>query len=199
MTEKTKGEMTREHILGTAVSLINTRGFGNTGISHIIEATGVKKGNLYFHFHSKEELGLAIIDEASRQYNDYLKGKVKGDTCVDKLYSLVDAVFRYHRSRGFTGGCIFGNTALEMADTNEEFSRRISRIFREWVSMITSLIEGAVKAGELDSSIVPPALAKHVVALLEGGIMLSRVSKDERDMRQCISSLKELIESKRNA
>ena len=68
MTATIKGEKTREHILKSSRKLLVTQGFHNTAISEIISATGVKKGNLYYHFASKEDLGLAVLKDAKQEF-----------------------------------------------------------------------------------------------------------------------------------
>ncbi len=192
--EKRKGEITREHVLESAMGLINTRGYGGTSISDIIEVTGVKKGNLYFHFSNKEDLVYAMIEKARDDYNAFIGSRVRGDTALEKIYSIFDSIFRYHRARKFEGGCIFGNIALELGDANPRFAGLVRSIFDGWAKMFISLIETAQREGDIHAGLQPAPLARHMVAALEGAVMLSRLSKKAGDFRDCIDSLKALME-----
>lgn len=194
MSHKTKGEITRAKVIETARTLINAKGFSNTSINDIIQATGVKKGNLYFHFSGKEELGLAILQEAKREFFLFLSDSFQGQRPLERLGSFFDAVFTKHKEMNFVGGCLFGNTALEMSDKNCRFSHCIHEVFSEWTALIAGLLTEAREAGELKLKISPELLAKHIVAAIEGGIMLSRVSKCEDDLRDCLKSLRILLE-----
>ncbi|HPQ55495.1 MAG TPA: TetR/AcrR family transcriptional regulator [Spirochaetota bacterium] len=189
----TKGVETKERIVQRALDLINTGGYSATSMNDIVEATGVKKGNLYFHFSGKEELGLEVIREARRQYNEYLRVRIKGKTPLEKLESLLDAIVAFHRKRNFTGGCIFGNTALELGGQHKDFSALIAGVFREWRDMLSAMIDRCKAAGQVRSDIDTGKLAQHIVALLEGGVMLSKLSGKEDDLGNCVESVKIMI------
>jgi TetR/AcrR family transcriptional repressor of nem operon len=84
--------------------LVNEKGFCNTSINDVIQATGVKKGNLYFHFASKEELSLAILEEANKQFCAFLSKRLQAERPLDRLANLLDAVFEKQSSMRFVGG-----------------------------------------------------------------------------------------------
>jgi len=104
MDSGTKGEKTKSRVLKTARHLIHQKGFCGTSINDVIQATGVKKGNLYFHFPSKEELGLAILQEANKEFAAFLSNALHGDRPLDKLSNFLDAVFEKHGKAKFVGG-----------------------------------------------------------------------------------------------
>ncbi|MFW6414884.1 MAG: TetR/AcrR family transcriptional regulator [Thermodesulfobacteriota bacterium] len=193
MNSKNKGEFTREKILSRAIPLINAKGISNTSMNDIIESTGVKKGNLYFHFSSKEDLGLALIREAKQEYFRYINSRICGDTPLQQLDSILEAIVDFHASKGFIGGCIFGNTALEMGDSNDKFSTVIAEIFREWVSLMSGYIDEAKQFGELRLQFDSVQIARHIVAVLEGGVMMARLSKDKNDLLDCVKVLRSFL------
>ena len=47
---------TRDKILDTALTLFNKEGTSSVSTNHIAEAAGISPGNLYYHFHNKEEI-----------------------------------------------------------------------------------------------------------------------------------------------
>ena len=59
-----KGSQTRRRIVEQALQLFSVKGYYNTSISDIQEATGLTKGGLYGHFASKEDIWYAVYDEA---------------------------------------------------------------------------------------------------------------------------------------
>ena len=104
MVATSKGEKTRAKVLSATRELINQKGFRSTSVNDIIEATGVKKGNLYFHFAGKEELGLAVLEHAHKEFMEFLSKNLKGERPQERLSSLLDAVFEKQRKTKFVGG-----------------------------------------------------------------------------------------------
>jgi len=194
-----KGQRTRSHILKTAMGLFNTKGYHATSIADIVIASGVQKGNLYFYFTSKEDLALALLDEAHELYMAYLGSHAGGAKGLGKLEKVLAAIVEYHESRSFMGGCIFGNIALEMADQNPRFRQSVLRVFDAWSALFTGLLEEAMSQGELPATLSPERLARHIIAALEGGIMLSRLTKDKADIINSIDSIHMLLHTEKQA
>src|SRR5437879_11969199 len=57
------GRSTREAILEAASRLIHVHGYNHTALDDVLRESGVGKGNFYYHFKGKEELGCAILDQ----------------------------------------------------------------------------------------------------------------------------------------
>ncbi len=193
MVEKSKGEKTREHILKKTREVLISQGFYGTSISSIIEATGVKKGNLYYHFPSKEELGLAVLDDARQEFLSFLRQSLEGDDPLEEILTSAEAIFRELQGKDFIGGCLFGNTALEMVDSNPEFARVIRDVFSSWTEEYHRKLVEADGLGLPAGTMGPSLLARTLVALIEGWIMLVRVSKKEEDVQDCLTALRTIL------
>jgi TetR/AcrR family transcriptional repressor of nem operon len=190
---KDKGIRTRERVLAGATEIFHRQGFSGTTIHDLIRETGVKKGNLYHHFSSKEEMGLEVLTRARGDFFTFLDKSMQGDRPSARLANHFKAIVRYHESRNLVGGCIFGNTALEMSDRNETYRDIIHSVFEEWRSRIRDILESAVRSGEVRKDLDPEAMAKHVVATIEGGILVARASGNPADLKECLAILSGLL------
>lgn len=190
MRNRSTGQMTKYKVLEIATQLINEKGFSKTSINDIVRATGVKKGNLYFHFSSKDELGLAVLEKAKRDFSTFLRASLRGENPIDRLSNFLDAVFEKHRRARFVGGCLFGNTALELSDSNDVFTQFLAEVFQEWVESLAEVVREAYESGDLKAQFPPNVLAKHIVASIEGGIMMSRLTKNGDHLRDCLNALR---------
>lgn len=184
-----KGIRTRERVLAGAKEVFHRGGFSGTSISDLIRETGVKKGNLYHFFSSKEEMGIEVLHQAREDFFRFLEKSLQGDRPSAQLVNHFDAIVRYHEGRNLVGGCIFGNTALEMSDRNEKYRSVIHGVFEEWRRRIREILESAVGSGEVRTEIDPEAMARHVIATIEGGIMLARASRNPEDLKECLAAL----------
>lgn len=188
-----KGIRTRERVLAGATEIFHRQGFSGTTIHDLIRETGVKKGNLYHYFSSKEEMGLEVLTRARDDFFRFLDKSLQGDTPSARLANHFAAVVRYHESRNLVGGCIFGNTALEMSDRSETYRDVIHSVFEEWRRVIRDVLESAVRSGDVRKDLDPEAMARHIVATVEGGIMVARASRNPADLKECLAVLAGLL------
>ncbi|RLC27354.1 MAG: TetR/AcrR family transcriptional regulator, partial [Deltaproteobacteria bacterium] len=59
-----KGVQTRRNIIEKSLQLFSVKGYFNTSINDILDATGLTKGGLYGHFRSKEDIWYAVYELA---------------------------------------------------------------------------------------------------------------------------------------
>jgi TetR/AcrR family transcriptional repressor of nem operon len=187
----TKGQETRSRIIQTSRKIFTRQGFQNTSISEIIAATGVKKGNLYYHFTSKEELGIAVLTDARDEFFSILDESFTGKKPEDRIINSCNSIALLMQQTNFVGGCLFGNTALEMTDANSRFGIIVREVFSRWTDVIAKELRQitTTSTNRLD----PHILATSIVAILEGGIMLSRVYNEKSYLDNCITVIKKHI------
>ncbi len=188
-----KGDTTREKILDAARCLFNTKGFGATSISDLVRESGLQKGSLYFHFPGKDVIGLTVLEDARSSFMAFLREALSGETPGGCLENFFQCVMKKHLATGFVGGCIFGNIALEMGDSDKRFADIIDRVFNQWVAAIEEVVLAAQERGEIRDDLPANALARNIVAAIEGGIMMSRVKKEEGPLAECLDVLRSIL------
>lgn len=184
-----KGEATREKILHETNELILKKGFGATSLNDVLDASGAKKGTLYYHFASKEELGFVVLNRSIKNFLSELDAILIETEPLQSIRSFFDYALNYHREKKFTGGCLFGNTALEMSDTNKQYADCVSNLFIEWINRLDVVIQAGQQKGEFRSDIPSLSLSQTIVSTIEGGIMLSRLRKEEGPLKNCLQTL----------
>jgi TetR/AcrR family transcriptional repressor of nem operon len=164
-------------------------------INDIIQAVGIKKGTLYYYFSSKDELGLAVLERDRDDFLSFLETNLSGKDPQKALDRFFRATFKKHKDTGFEGGCLWGNTALEMSDTNPVYKKVVEKVFAEWIDKVESVILRGQDTGQIRTDRSAGELAHVVVAGIEGGIMMSRITKRDYPFKSCLDSIRTMLKS----
>jgi len=175
-------ERTRDLLLQAAFREIYRSGFQSAGIDTILAAANVTKGALYYHFDSKEALGHAIIEEiiaklTSDRWMLPLQ-RSKGEDPIDTLIGIVRAI--PHRPRDIKGGCPLVNLAQEMSQLDEQFRKRLKRIFHAWQEGIAMALRRGQSQGTVRRDLVPEETASFLIAMVEGYEVLAKNAQDAK-------------------
>lgn len=191
-----RGEQTRERILVEAARVFNRKGFAATTVNDLLKATGTTKGNLYFHFPGKEEVGLEVFRRESQDFSRFLDEALRAQTPGAALDQFFRMALEKHRQKSFVGGCLFGNTALEASDTSPVFANLVAEVFAEWIGKVAGTIAAAQAIGEIRADACAQELAELVVATIEGAIMQARLQKSELPLQRALDTLRKVLELK---
>ena len=171
-------------------------GYRNTSLDDVLRESGVGKGNFYYHFRSKEDLGFAILDTLVERFVERTLEPCFSDAEACRLAQIrcfLDRVLEAQRKSNCVGGCAMGNLASELSDVHEGFRARLASVFTKWRRRLTQALAEAQLRGEVLAACRPEATAQFLVAGLEGGILLTKVSKDISVLEQCVSELKRYL------
>jgi TetR/AcrR family transcriptional repressor of nem operon len=190
------GRTTRDALVAGALRLMEVRGYQNTSLDDVLRESGVGKGNFYYHFRSKEDLGHAILDQIIGSFLERTLEPCFSDPEGDRLRQIrcfISRVLEHQRQRKCVGGCAMGNLASELSDVHEGFRARLASVFTAWQERLTLVLREAQTRGEMVQSCQPEAVAHFVVAALEGSILLSKVTKNIAVMEQCVTELERYL------
>ncbi len=175
-------QRTRERLLQAAFREIYRYGFQSAGIDTILAATNVTKGALYYHFESKEALGYAIIEEIvaklTRDRWMLPLQRSKDKDPIDALIAIVRAI--PHQPRDVKGGCPLVNLTQEMSQLDEQFRKRLERIFHAWQEGIATTLRRGQSHGTVRRDLVPEATASFLMAMIEGYEVLAKNAQDPK-------------------
>jgi TetR/AcrR family transcriptional repressor of nem operon len=190
----TKADRTRQYIIETTADIFNKKGYAGTSMSDLTTATGLTKGSIYGNFENKEDVALAVFDyNYTRVISEINKRMASAKTYREKLLVYAD-VYNHYTMRSFPeGGCPILNTAIEADDTNGLLKDKASKALVKWQKNIQELIKLGVQAGEFRKDADPVQLAVSIVALIEGGVMISRVTDDKSSLNRVIKTVAYLI------
>lgn len=181
MAEKlSKAERTRQFIIQTTAGIFNTKGYAGTSLTDLTEATGLTKGSIYGNFENKDEVALAAFDFNLDQVKKLVdQNMAKASSCYEKIMAFVNVYDEINRSGSPRGGCPVLNTAVEADDTHALLKNRAATAINQWKSRVAELIRTGIHNGEFRPDTNAKQLSLSIVALIEGGILITRVTDDK--------------------
>ncbi len=183
---------TREQIIQTTCTLLETQGYYATGLNQIVEESGAPKGSLYYYFpDGKEGLTAEAIERTGRA----VAGRIHASLAeIDAPGEAVAAFFRtiggYVRASDFKAGGPITTVALETAGRSERLSQACAEAYRLWQGEFRAKLV----AGGMDEARAA-RLASLIIAALEGAIVLSRTFHSVEPFENAGLELRCLIET----
>lgn len=167
-----KGQISRQRIIEASNRLVYTQGYNQTSFSDIASAVGITKGNLHYHFKSKEDLLAAIIEQRKvsirqnleqwdHQFPD-VKDRLKRFAKM-LLNEQLDIV-RY--------GCPLGSLNVELGKCQvslQENAREMFDLLQSWLEKCFLKLE---RRGAKSRS-------KHMLAMMQGASLMAYVYSDD--------------------
>jgi AcrR family transcriptional regulator len=187
-----KGSRTRQDIVEASLQLFSVKGYFNTSISDLLEATGLTKGGLYGHFRSKEEIWVAAYDRAVEIWQGVVfAGVAEIDDPLERVLKTVENdLLGYVGGEVFAGGCFFLNMLVELSGQSEAMSRRILEGFNRFTRLLASWLKEAVELELLAPHVDPTEMADFIVTALNGAAARYAAQREPMILEQTVRQLR---------
>lgn len=164
----------KQEIIRISREVIHSKGYQATSVSDILTAAKIGKGQFYYYFQSKHDLGLAVVEDLVKDWEEQLIIGIlnTSNDPVTKLNQMLKWAETSHAEMDVKYGCAMGNLAIEMSAQNEEFRVRIEEFFNHWVNSVADILTEMIENHQLDKSVDPKKDAESIVAMIQGGILL---------------------------
>ncbi|MDB5148913.1 MAG: DNA-binding transcriptional regulator, AcrR family [Mucilaginibacter sp.] len=193
--ELSKAERTRQFIIERTSSIFNKKGYAGTSLSDLTEATGLTKGSIYGNFKNKEEVAAEVFEYNSGKVRKQIQERIqRANSYHDKLLVYAQVYHSFTRGDFIPGGCPILNTAVDADDTNPLLKDKAARAVTRWKTGIENLIKAGIEAGELKPDINATEMALSMIAMIEGGIMISKVTDSPANLDIVLASVHHMVD-----
>lgn len=190
-----KAERTKAFIIEKTAEIFNTKGFAGTSLNDMTAATGLTKGSIYGNFANKDEVALAVFDYNLKKLHTAIdSGLAKEKTFKDKLLAYATCYEGFLLPPFTAGGCPILNTAIEADDTHPALRKKALGAVISWKNNIISLINNGVDKGEFAAGTNAEQFALTMIAMIEGAVMIAKLTDNSGVVRTVLQSLKNMIE-----
>ncbi len=194
----TKGNETRSTVLGTALSLATQVGLEGVTIGKLAEHVGMSKSGLFAHFASKDNLQVAILEEASARFVAHVVApalkKPRGEA---RLRALFDNWFAWSKLDFMPGGCIFIAAGVELDDRPGPARDRYVAAQKDWLGVLAGAARIAIEEKQLRKDVDVEQLAHEIYSLAIGYHFLRRIGDAARAERRTRAAFDRLVDHAR--
>jgi AcrR family transcriptional regulator len=190
-----KGEQTRQMIISKSSRLFNQKGYASTFISDIMEETGLKKGGIYRHFDSKNELTIEAFKFSVKTMQEHYKDAIKDKkSAKGQLLAFIDAFTTLERDVPIQGGCPLMNAAIEFDDFTSDLISYVQSAMNDLLAFIEQTVIKGQKNNEISQDINPKQASIIILSSLEGALALSRLYRNPEPLAQTVNYLQSYVD-----
>ncbi len=191
---KSRSAQTRRFIIETAAPIFNKKGYAGTSMSDLTTATGLTKGSIYGNFKDKNDVAIhAFRHNIDLIFDFFSKELYAAGTAMEKLLAYPRGFRKIHRMVLAYGGCPIVNTAVEADDTHPTLRKMAMDVLNRWKAGLVALIEQGVAEKDIEPTVDAANTAEILIALMEGGILLSKVTGEESYFLNTIDTAENMI------
>jgi AcrR family transcriptional regulator len=191
-----KGDETRQAILGRAFELANVSGLAGLSIGRLAEDTRLSKSGLFAHFGSKEALEVAVVEEASRQFvHDVVVPALAEARGLPRIRALFERWLAWGQR---PGGCFFVGASAELDDRPGPARDALVRACKDWIDALATAARIAVDEGHLRRDLEVGQFAFELYGIMIGGHTFMRFLRDPGGLDRTHAAFERLVAAARH-
>lgn len=170
MEKKLKRMATMHKLQVKGLELFYQNGYYNTSIDDILKSLSLSKGAFYYHFQSKEDFFISIIQSliVRKVYStliEPIEGKENPFLEIDRCFenSLETAE---HNEMDY--GFVLGNFLTEFNRRNETISKYLTDIYKVWEVNLVTILQKGKSDGFVDRHVDSEGVATYLISSYMG-------------------------------
>jgi TetR/AcrR family transcriptional repressor of nem operon len=170
----------RKHVIEVAAQMFLSGGYVYTSMDDVMRESQVSKSNIYYHFKSKEDLLLSVVEYWITLYEAVLFALLSQNErkAEERIISFLDSLTQGIAQRDCQGACPFISLYLQSPGNADQVKSKISRFIVELQMMIEKLFRQGIQEREFRENVEPEKAACLFIALIEGSLVLAETNRD---------------------
>ena len=176
MSASNPASETSNRILDVAERLVQTRGFNAFSYADIAGALRITKASLHYHFPTKADLGERLIQRYRASFLEALNPiDESGLDAGSKLRAFVKI---YEDVLDRNRMCLCGMLSADYVTLPKAMKQEVRGFFEDAEAWLVKTLQRGGERKELALAAAPLEIARMLVAMLEGAMLLARAQGD---------------------
>lgn len=154
------------------------RGYEATSLDDLCEVTGLSRSSLYAAFGDKHALYLRALEQYEEMGLARIATALARPPIRDAIAAFVDRIIDDIVAGPGRRGCFIGNCAAELARQDRVAGARVRRSLDRVEATFRAALAGASERGELAPAMDVNALARFLVAGIQGLRLIGKANPD---------------------
>ena len=176
-------ENSKRTILNLAESMLQDKGFNGFSYAHIANELGVKNAAIHYHFPTKEDLSIAVIQRYRDRFKLWINNsRVKDLSHKDKLDWFFNIYTDMRADKGKV--CLVGSMEAELNSIPEGLQGEVQALHKDLLVWLQSTLTEGREAGVFVFRGEPMDKAAVILSTLQGALQMARAlgTKKFRDV-----------------
>lgn len=179
MARPSNTEHRRQEIVLGLMSAMAEKGYEKASIQSIAKAAGLSPGLIHYHFKTKLEILIALMNELSSKADERFEElAAEARSAEDKLMAYIDAALALGEGsdqNAVAAWVIIGAEAVRLEDVRSLYQEVISKHSRTLIELLTHT---ALEAGNKLTKKHAEELATFIIASIEGAYQIATTIPD---------------------
>jgi TetR/AcrR family transcriptional repressor of nem operon len=187
---------TRTKLLEAARDIIRARGYSATTVDDICAAAGVTKGSFFHHFPSKEQLGIAAIEQFNEAASEIFRSApyTSRPDPRDRVLGYVDFRISMLTREIMQFTCLLGTMVQEVYATHPDLRAACDQGMSEHVADLTRDIQAAKQRYTPDAPWSAESVGYFMQAVLQGAFIFAKAKQDTHVAVESLGHLRRYLE-----
>ncbi len=189
-----RGVSTRARIVETALTSASLLGLSQLTLGTLARQLKLSKSGLFAHFGSKQQLQIAVLDQAAERFVDFaIRPAFRQPRGEPRVRALFENYVAWTGLDDLPGGCVFIAAALEFDDQPGAVRDRVVEAQRRWADTLARCAKQSQELGHFRRELDPEDFAFELQALFYALHHYRRLLRDPRWEQRARAAFERLI------
>nr|BDT29025.1 TetR/AcrR family transcriptional regulator [Bacteriovorax sp. HI3] len=188
-----KSNNTKTEALNLAKEYLQTLGFNGFSFQTIADSLGIKKASLHYYFSSKEDMGIALLEDYEEGHKTWAK-KVQELPSKVKLEKMVKGFCSLSAKHNMI--CPVGSFTSDFYSVSPKMKTKLQQfhfLIRDW---LIETIEQGKKEGTIKKTMDSTLAADLFLTTLQGGVQVARIRGEQESLKKMLEALLDQLHGK---